>query len=131
RYHRYEWSTGETTESIYVNEPGTYWVNLYNSSGCMNTDTIEIFKQEEPKIFESRFVSMCYGEPVTLEANVPGATFTWQDSSSLNYFVAEKAGTYTVSIETEGGCILEDSVIVTYTDCPEKFNIPNVITPNN
>jgi len=38
----YEWSTGETTPSIEVTEPGTYAVTVTNEQGCSNTDTITI-----------------------------------------------------------------------------------------
>src|SRR5690606_19981760 len=45
-------------------------------------------------------------------------------------FVAEKAGIYRVSYEIEG-CNYLDSVEVVYKNCPEKFKVPNVFTPNN
>ncbi len=36
------WSTGATTSSITVNQPGTYWVTLQNSGGCTGRDTLVI-----------------------------------------------------------------------------------------
>lgn len=40
--YTYQWSTGETTPSIIVNEIGTYTVVVTNSLGCKNTATIEV-----------------------------------------------------------------------------------------
>jgi len=38
----FNWSTGATTPSVTVNQPGVYWVTLQNSSGCTGTDTLVI-----------------------------------------------------------------------------------------
>lgn len=37
----YLWSTGENTQSIVVNQPGTYWVQVFNAY-CSTSDTIVI-----------------------------------------------------------------------------------------
>lgn len=36
------WSTGATTASLTVSEPGTYWVTLHDTSGCIGSDTLVI-----------------------------------------------------------------------------------------
>jgi gliding motility-associated-like protein len=38
---QYNWSTGDTTETIFVNQPGSYWVQISNAS-CTVSDSIEI-----------------------------------------------------------------------------------------
>ncbi len=38
----YLWSTGATTQTITVSEPGRYWVNVVNTSNCLITDTIDV-----------------------------------------------------------------------------------------
>jgi gliding motility-associated-like protein len=39
---QYAWNTGETTQTIQVEEPGTYWVNVLSPSNCPLTDTIQV-----------------------------------------------------------------------------------------
>ena len=39
--YNYQWSTGSTENSITVNEPGTYWVRIYNDCGELY-DTIQV-----------------------------------------------------------------------------------------
>lgn len=39
----YEWSTGDTTDQITINMPGTYSVTIYDSNGCSATDDIVAF----------------------------------------------------------------------------------------
>ena len=38
----YEWSTGETTTEILVNETGTYTVKVFNTQGCFKERTIQV-----------------------------------------------------------------------------------------
>jgi hypothetical protein len=40
-YDSYLWSTGDTTQSIYVNNSNTYWVSV-SMNGCSQTDSIEV-----------------------------------------------------------------------------------------
>lgn len=41
-FHRYEWWLGSTGQTMIVNSPGTYWVNVYNENDCKATDTIHV-----------------------------------------------------------------------------------------
>jgi len=38
----YEWSTGENTSQITIDQPGQYWLQVSNSAGCIARDTIEV-----------------------------------------------------------------------------------------
>jgi gliding motility-associated-like protein len=39
--YSHKWSTKDTTSSIEIDKPGTYWVEI-NNNGCIGTDTIQI-----------------------------------------------------------------------------------------
>jgi hypothetical protein len=39
-FKSYQWSTGDTNNSIVVNTPGKYWVTVINQQGCMAYDTL-------------------------------------------------------------------------------------------
>jgi gliding motility-associated-like protein len=41
-YASYEWSTGENTQVVKINEPGIYWVTVQNELCCYNIDTVLI-----------------------------------------------------------------------------------------
>lgn len=38
-YSSYEWSTGENSQKVTINELGTYWVTVQNEKCCFKTDT--------------------------------------------------------------------------------------------
>lgn len=39
-YVKYNWSTGDTTETIEVTDAGTYWVQVVDDLGCQSGDTV-------------------------------------------------------------------------------------------
>ena len=43
---QYLWSTGATTQSLLVNSPGTYFVDVTDNSGCPGTDTVVVFNHD-------------------------------------------------------------------------------------
>jgi len=48
-YHRYQWSTGDTTQNISISQGGNYFVNVYDEYGTMfSSDTIKIEKTSPP-----------------------------------------------------------------------------------
>jgi hypothetical protein len=42
----YKWSTGETTQTIWVKTAGKYWVKIQDFAGCDASDTIEVAFKE-------------------------------------------------------------------------------------
>ncbi len=42
-YYDYYWSTTETTQTISVDDPGYYWVEVIDSIGCLGSDTILVY----------------------------------------------------------------------------------------
>jgi gliding motility-associated-like protein len=41
-FSAYQWSTGEHTPQITIDQPGQYWLEVTNSDGCTARDTIEV-----------------------------------------------------------------------------------------
>lgn len=42
----YEWSTGSTSNEIFVSEPGQYWVKVQNGHCCYNSDSVYVLQYE-------------------------------------------------------------------------------------
>ena len=49
-YRSYTWSTGETTQSIQINTPGTYTVTIENADGCTKVKTFTVTGSATPII---------------------------------------------------------------------------------
>lgn len=113
----YLWSTGDTTQRIVANTPGTYWVSTLSGEGCPLTDTVEVFYYAPPINLGGRD-TICEGTSLLL--NPPGVyLFEWSDGSTGNTFLVEEAGLYWVEITDFQGCKSRDTIIVETAPRPE------------
>ncbi len=113
------WSTGETSNSILVTTPGTYWCRA--DDGCTTfTDTIII-----NPIFESfslgRDTAICADIPLLL--NAPnGKTILWNTGAGTIIIEITTPGTYWCRIDF--GCnTVTDTIVVSGSVAPAPFNI--------
>jgi gliding motility-associated-like protein len=88
------WSTGETSETITINDTGTYWVQQANSPGCTASDTL---------IVKYR----CPMQPVLEVPNV----FTPNDDGKNDFFMMNHAyiGTFSIQIVNRWGILVFES----------------------
>ncbi len=103
----YQWAGGETTNSIIVNQPGSYFVQIYNQCGSLNSycnvsnlfppfvqlgadDTI--FCGNSQEIFVNTFIPTC-----------PDCLYLWQDGSSFPFNTLSQEGANWVIISNECG----------------------------
>lgn len=82
-FANYLWSTGETTATISVAEPGNYSVTVTNEAGCTGTAAATVTLQSEGPalLLTAEADTACPGEALQLQA--AGAdTYEWIDTSS-------------------------------------------------
>lgn len=79
-YETYDWSTGETSQTIVVDEPGSYEVAVTSECG-QASDAITIAPCEDEFFISLEDLSVCAGEEVEIIADVTGGvapfTFEW------------------------------------------------------
>ncbi|GAA4323101.1 hypothetical protein GCM10023115_51610 [Pontixanthobacter gangjinensis] len=119
----YRWSTGSTAESIIIDSPGEYEVDIISAPDCYATKVFKVEKIEEAEIsgVESE------GENVQIYSEYPGE-FSYS-LDGVNYqddpvFMAVEGGIYTAYIKNSEDCkidTLEFAHIV----------VPVMISPNN
>ncbi len=73
------------------------------------------------------------GQPVTLDATVPGLTYLWSTGATTAAITVQQAGTYSITVTNTSGCTASGSVIVSGTtatgDIPEdQFRM--TVSPN-
>jgi len=116
------WSTGETTETILVDQTDTYSVEV-DRGGCVERDTVMIRRIElEPfdQVFPSEdTIQLCEGEMEIFNApNFTNSNFLWSDGTSNPTITATANNRpiddlYFIEV-TEGACTDSDSVIVLF-----------------
>jgi len=128
----YLWSTGETTQSIIVDQPGTYQVTVTGDNGCSDSVTITITQstdRPEVSIVAPDTVLTCDITEVTLTAQVAPETgvaafsYLWSNGSTDPSMVVAEGGTYTVTVTGEKGCSGAASVVITEDQEPPVVSI--------
>jgi gliding motility-associated-like protein len=110
-YDTYVWSTGDTTPSISVTQPGTY--SLQVSTECGSADdqiTISNWPYPDPNLGED--INLCFGQTTVLEPTFGFSSYTWQDNSTLPFYTVFQGGVYYVDVTDIHGCEGSDTVFV-------------------
>ncbi len=130
----YQWSQGDTVQSIQIKTPDTYIVNISDGNLCLGSDTINVSHSPSP-VFDSIY-NPDDGQLVIGVENYSGTspyqyrisdTFGTSTEQYTAAFFNLEPGTYTVEVIDDNGCIITSEGIV--ADDLEVF-IPNVFTPN-
>ncbi len=120
--YTYTWSTGETTQSIIINSPGTYTVRVNSSSECSVTKTIQVVNVPDPAIAdivsEEETVTIIPATNEDFLYSLDGVNF--QES---NVFQSISGGIYTAYVQDTESC-------KTVTQEFPHIVFPKYITPN-
>jgi len=107
----HNWSTGETTSSIEVTDPGEYY-NTMVWNGCTITDTFYVIG---PRLPFGADTAVCLKQPYKLNAFADGATsYLWHNNSTASFFNANSPGTYWVEVNYNG-CRIRDTIVLSET----------------
>ncbi len=115
----YLWSTGSTSNSISVNNAGTYWLRASNACGIF-TDTIVINYDNTPNLNLGPNRIVCLGTSVNLNSGSSSGTRLWSDGSTGNSLSVNSSGTYWVELNNACG-VFRDSVSLTFVNSNQIF----------
>ncbi len=112
-YDSYEWSTGETTESIDITTPGEFSITvteMHNTISCATTKTFVVQHSTTPQIIDiittdfmadsRNSIEVVIQEYEAYEYSLDGITF--QES---NIFTNIPPGNYTIFVRNQGQCL--------------------------
>ncbi|MFM7079879.1 MAG: hypothetical protein ACKOYC_08830, partial [Bacteroidota bacterium] len=109
-YDAYQWSGGlGSTQNVTVTANGTYTVTVTDGNGCIGTDSQALVVNLNPTPVISGDSTICDGTSTTFDAG-PYSSFVWSDGSSVQTFSSSTAGTYTVTVTDNNGCIGVDQI---------------------
>ena len=132
----YQWSTGDTTQSITVDSAGTYTVTVWYDDRWWDTAsfTYRLHPEYQSELPDS--VRSCPDRQVTLRANpaAPNQELQWSDGTLSNSLTVQPPDTVVLTAVTPCDTV-RDTVIVTGDACPPDFKapefaIPDAFTPN-
>ncbi len=127
-FNRYRWSNGQTTETIVVTQPGSYWVEAEDSSGCWGiSDSLTVIMNPNPEVTIQGPDVVCGTLPVTLTASSSAndvLLWKWSTGETSPSISGVTSGTYYVVGTTVNGCVdtawktvtIGDSIVATVTN---------------
>ena len=111
----YLWNDGSQTQTLVVDEPGNYWVEVSNQFGCSNIDSITIAFYANPTEFNlGNDTAFCTDTYFILNAGSGYTSYTWQDGSSDSVFITNQPGTYFVDVYNPCGENTDTIVLTNY-----------------
>ncbi|MBB6612206.1 T9SS type A sorting domain-containing protein [Pontibacter sp. Tf4] len=123
------WSNGATTQSISVNESGTFTVVVTDANGCSSVESVPVNVTVNPlpvaSIQAGGPTTFCEGGTVTLTAQ-GGTSWLWSNGATTQSIVVNAGGNYSVQVTDGNSCTSAPSDPVSVTVNP----LPTVsITP--
>jgi len=106
------WSTGATTQVIYVSQSGSYTVTYTDGNGCSATSAatnVSVSSSPAPTVSTTGSTQLCPGESVTLSSST-GDTYQWYlngnpiNGATSQTYSANAAGTYAVDVTNSNPC---------------------------
>lgn len=114
----YEWSTGDTSESIADLGSGSYSVTVTDGNLCTATAEIGILVVDDLTLEVTPRDVLCFGEntgsalAVTNGGTAP-YTFVWSNGATTPEISSLFAGTYSVTVTESNGCSLSETITIT------------------
>lgn len=117
----YEWSTGDTSQSInvYPEDTTLYYVTVTNEYGCSAEDSVTVNVLPAPEITVGNDTTICIGECAALEViGIGDILWSTGDTTAIIVVCPPVTTTYYVTVTNEMGCNGIDSVTVYVNPLP-------------
>ena len=107
------WSTGQSSNTISVNQAGIYAVSITDANGCRSADQLEVRQYDYPAPDLSVSNVIDCNNPTAVISADDGVSYLWSTGQSGPSIAVGIAGLYTVTVTGEGGCMtIEDIEVI-------------------
>jgi len=130
-YTNYDWSTGASTSSISINNPGTYWVSATDVFGRVSRDTIVVNSPHYSSVSMSNQL-VCYNNFPTVTASMPVGDYTflqWSDGNTNQSRQLTQGGTLNYTVKDNQNCTLtSNTATITFDNSLQIVRLGNDTT---
>ena len=119
-FSQYQWSTGDSTQTILLNAPGEYWVRIHLPGECTSvTDTITV-TQKAQKTLSLSDTSICAGLlPLKLVAQPGFSSYEWSNGSNASQTNIWVSGSYSAAATYECGTLRDTFQVEVMEEVPD------------
>lgn len=133
-YHKYLWSTGDTTAQISITQPGTYWLKVYLEEYGYVSDTFTIGQKSVIPLQMPTDISLCKDKlPVRFQVNPDYLHYQWNNGDTTNFKQATQSGLYSITVNDVCGEQYGNMRVTIQDTIPDFIilsDLPNNIEPN-
>ncbi len=103
-YETYEWSNGDSTQTIEVTTTVNIGVVVTDLAGCSGSDNVSttVFSNPDPVIGGS--TTYCVGGFTILNAGAGFDSYVWSNNELTQSITVSSPGNYSVEVEDQNGC---------------------------
>jgi len=114
--YSYLWSSSAITQSVMVQTPGLYWVQISDINGCTAKDSIIIHTLPLPVVDLGNDTVICTDQivPFSINAGNSGITYSWNTGATSQSIPVSSSGIYSVTVTDINACKSTDSITVTF-----------------
>jgi hypothetical protein len=122
--YTYQWLTGETTQDLSGLSADVYSVLITDANGCIQRDTFTITQPAAAlDMTFSEVDILCYGDSsgsvnMTVSGGTSPYSYLWSNGATTEDLTNLKAGTYSVLVTDNNGCIKRDTVQIDQPQSP-------------
>jgi len=102
-YSNYQWSTGQTNQTIVANQTNIFSVTVTDSIGCEGYDVVDLEVFPKPNVTLTDTV-LCEGATFLFNAGGGAASYVWHDGSTGQLYAMDTVGTVSVTVTSFFGC---------------------------
>ncbi len=125
-YSTYTWSNTDQTQSIEVNQPGSYTVSVTDNFGCAGEATVNVVENANPVVDIAGDDLICVEGNTTLNAGGGYVDYLWSDSTTSQTLSTSTPGIYGVEVTDNNGCIGTGTFEVSNHPVPQ----PEILGPD-
>ncbi len=121
----YTWQDGSTNDSLLIIAPGNYSLVFENACG-IDSSNVDVMYQPTMPLSLGPDTSICPGQFIILEMDIPGANILWSDGSMEDSLLINQPGTYSIQVSTACTTYF-DTIFVATNSNPPVLDLPMTI----
>ena len=111
----FNWSTGETTQSITTGQAGSYSVTVSDANGCTGVAEVLVASFEQPQLTIQGNTQLCFGTTSQLSAE-GFASYSWSTGETSQSIVVATAQTFSLTVTDDNGCTATDDIQLEFAE---------------
>ncbi|MFK8037021.1 MAG: T9SS type A sorting domain-containing protein [Crocinitomicaceae bacterium] len=108
----YDWSDNSNDNFLIVSQPDMYWLNIEDTSGCFQSDTISISNFPSVQFNLGNDTTICDYDSLLIEGPTGNFDFLWSNDSTTNNIYAKQTFNNWLTITDTNNCETSDTIHV-------------------